>query len=61
MLLAGLSEGAGPFSSPAEDLGFAFQKGQPFLASSPFAPVGSHRRAEKGTCDFADVWMLSGT
>ena len=38
--------------SPSE--GHAFQKKQAFPASSPFSPSGSHRRAEKLMCIFAD-------
>jgi hypothetical protein len=59
--LALLAELWKPLALPAallEDSGHAFQKGQPFLASGPSGPGRSCRRAEKGTCDFADAAKL---
>ena len=54
-LPAELQKGFSLLAALPEDLGFAFQKGKPFLASGPSDPSGRGRRAEKAMCDFADV------
>ena len=53
-LPAELQKGFSLLAALPEDLGFAFQKGKPFLASGPSDPSGRGRRAEKAMCDFAD-------
>ena len=53
-LLAELQKGFEFLAALPEDLGHAFQKGQPFPASGPFAPASRGKRAKKAACNFAD-------